>query len=117
MKFVVDAQLPRRVAFMLREQGHDAIHTLDLPAGNRTADSTIIELADGEGRVVVTKDADFVNSFLLTHQPQKLLLVSTGNITNTELDRLLLPNVGAIAEALATADFVELTRTSLIIHA
>lgn len=116
MKFVVDAQLPRRVAFMLREQGHDAIHTLDLPAGNRTADSTIIELADREGRVVVTKDADFVNSFLLTHQPPKLLLVSTGNITNTELDSLLLPNVGAIAEAFATADFVELTRTSLIIH-
>ena len=33
---------------------------------------------------MVTKDADFVESFLLRHEPWKLLLVSTGNI---ELNR------------------------------
>ena len=30
MKFLVDAQLPRRIALWLCEQGHDALHTLDL---------------------------------------------------------------------------------------
>jgi predicted nuclease of predicted toxin-antitoxin system len=38
MKFVVDAQLPRRLARELAEFGHDAVHTLDLPAGNHTPD-------------------------------------------------------------------------------
>lgn len=31
MKFLVDAQLPRRLASWLNEAGHDTLHTLDLP--------------------------------------------------------------------------------------
>jgi len=42
MKFLVDAQLPRRMALWLSESGHDAKHTLDLPAGNRTPDAEVI---------------------------------------------------------------------------
>jgi predicted nuclease of predicted toxin-antitoxin system len=30
MKFLVDAQLPRRLIYRLRERGHDAIHNNDL---------------------------------------------------------------------------------------
>lgn len=30
MKFLVDAQLPRRLANLLIEVGHDALYTLDL---------------------------------------------------------------------------------------
>jgi predicted nuclease of predicted toxin-antitoxin system len=70
---------------LLREQGHDALHTLDLPDENRTTDARIVEIAAQEGRVVVTKDADFVESFILHHKPEKLLLISTGNISNLEL--------------------------------
>ena len=31
MNFLVDAHLPRRLAFRLRDAGQDALHTLDLP--------------------------------------------------------------------------------------
>jgi len=31
MKFLVDAQLPKRLAQWLNEAGHDTVHTLDLP--------------------------------------------------------------------------------------
>ena len=41
MRFLVDAQLPRRLAYWLNERGHDVRHTLDLPAGNRTSDAVI----------------------------------------------------------------------------
>jgi predicted nuclease of predicted toxin-antitoxin system len=41
MKFLVDAQLPRRLAALLQQAGHDTIHTLDLPLGNRTTDTVI----------------------------------------------------------------------------
>ena len=80
MKFLVDAQLQRRLVSHLRAAGHEAVHTLDLPLGNRTPNSVINELSLREGYAVLTKDADFVNSFHLQRRPRKLLLVSTGNI-------------------------------------
>ena len=86
MKFLVDAQLPRRFARRLQSAGHDTVHTLDLPLGNRTPDREVYRLADAEQRAVVTKDADFANSHLLRHEPQRLVLVSIGNCTNDRLD-------------------------------
>lgn len=117
MKFLVDAQLPRRIAQRLKEMGYDAVHTLDLPAANRTPDAEIVATAEKEQRVVVTKDADFVHSFILYRRPPKLLLISTGNISNTQLEALLLPAIPAIVDGFASASFIELNRTSLIIHA
>lgn len=88
MKFLVDAQLPQRLARWLCTAGHDAVHTRELSEGNRTGDAAINELSIREQRVVITKDEDFVDLFLLRHQPYKLLLVATGNINNNELERL-----------------------------
>ena len=116
MNFLIDAQLPQRLARRLHEAGHDAIHTLDLPLGNRTTDAEIVAIAAHDQRVVVTKDADFVNSFVVAHQPAKLLLISTGNIDNTTLEALFVTNLSAIVIALATYDFVELNRAALIVH-
>lgn len=50
------------------QHGHDALHTLDLPLGNRTPDADIVACAIRDNRIVVTKDSDFVQTFLLTHQ-------------------------------------------------
>ncbi len=41
MNFLVDAHLPRRLAYRWRDAGHDALHTLDLPQQNRTSDNEI----------------------------------------------------------------------------
>jgi predicted nuclease of predicted toxin-antitoxin system len=101
----------------LREAGHDALHTLDLPDGNRTTDAEINATSWREQRVAVTKDADFVNSFLLRHQPYKLLLISTGNIRNTALETLIVTQLPAIVTAFGSHDYVELSHTALIIHA
>jgi predicted nuclease of predicted toxin-antitoxin system len=59
VRFLVDAQLPARLARFLAGAGHDAIHTRDLPDGNRTTDVQIARRADADGRIVVTKDRDF----------------------------------------------------------
>jgi predicted nuclease of predicted toxin-antitoxin system len=116
MKFLLDAQLPRRLAVRLQAAGHDAIHTFDLPSGNRTPDNVINEISLDQQRVVVTKDADFVNSFIVSRQPYKLLLISTGNIKNDELNSLLLDNIERIIEAFTAHDFVEISRSSFIAH-
>ena len=68
MNILVDAQVPRRLAQRLQALGHDAIHTLDLPLGNQTPDHVINDLSVRDERVVVTKDADFVDSFILIRQ-------------------------------------------------
>ena len=95
--------------------GHAATHTLDLPDGNRTPDAEIVAWATDHGAIVVTKDSDFVQHFILTGRPA-LLLISTGNISNADLDALLISNFSAIDSAFRSARFVELTTTALIIH-
>ncbi len=101
---------------MLREAGHDALHTLDLPGGNRTTDEEINDLSIRDRRVVITKDADFVDSFLLARRPHKLLLVSTGNIANAGLEALFVAQMPKIVEAFESYSYIELTRAALISH-
>jgi predicted nuclease of predicted toxin-antitoxin system len=117
MKFIVDAQLPVRLARELVIAGHDAVHTVELAKGNRTPDRDIVAIAASEGRVVVTKDEDFVIQFLLRGAPPKLLLVSTGNMSNDALSHLIALNLGALVDALARHDFVELNTAAITIHA
>ena len=100
----------------LNELCQSARHTLDLSAGNRTSDRTIAELADLDEAVVISKDADFLNSHLLRRKPAKLLLVSTGNIPNPNLLAMFETHLDQIVAALRDSAFVELTRTGLIIH-
>ncbi|MDQ6775272.1 MAG: DUF5615 family PIN-like protein [Actinomycetota bacterium] len=65
MKFLIDAQLPARLAEFLNRARHDALHTIGLPDGNPVTDSQIAQHADTENRVVVTKDQDFRDGHLL----------------------------------------------------
>lgn len=116
MKFLVDAQLPKRLAMLLRQEGFDALHTLDLSLGNRTPDNIINNISVNEHRIVITKDSDFVDSFVLNQQPWKLLLVSTGNIRNSQLEDLFLANLEKIAAGFATFNFIEINQTNLIFH-
>lgn len=116
MKFLVDAQLPLRLARWLKAAGHDVVHTLDLPGRNRTEDRDINRLSLREQRTVITKDGDFVDTILLQQAPHRLLLISTGNIGNTELLKLVGDNHETIVSALETFTFVELSQGSLIVH-
>jgi predicted nuclease of predicted toxin-antitoxin system len=116
MKFLVDAQLPRRMAAWLAAAGCDAVHTLDLPDGNRTTDAQVIALADREQRAVVTKDAGFVDSHVLNARPAKLLLVSTGNISNRDLEALVVPLIADIVREFQTNSFLELGRSGIVIR-
>jgi predicted nuclease of predicted toxin-antitoxin system len=75
-----------------------------------------LEVARDESRVVVTKDSDFVDSFFLRGEPEKLLFIATGNISNNDLIQLLRSNWMQLLSMLAQGDFVELNRTSLLLH-
>jgi predicted nuclease of predicted toxin-antitoxin system len=116
VRFLLDAQLPRALGLALRKAGHESIHTLDLAEGNRTSDQSIALIADKEGYIVVSKDSDFVVSLLIKGSPKQILQISTGNITNPELEALLLGNLTAIEDAFLSGCHVEINRTTLIVH-
>lgn len=108
MKFLVDAQLPPRLARALVAAGHDAVHTLDLPKGNRSKDRAVAEAADTDERVLVTKDGDFRDGHRLRGSPRRLLIVTTGNIHNDDLLRLFSANLELVVSVLESAQMVEL---------
>ena len=116
MNFLVDAQLPRRMAAWLAAAGCDAVHTPDLPDGNRTTDEQINDVADREQRVGVTKDSDFVDSHLLRGRPAKLLLISTGNISNRDLEALVVPLIPDIVREFGSHSFLELGRFGIVVR-
>jgi len=65
MKFIVDAQLPKSLSDFLNEAGFDSLHTFRTPDMNLTRDYVIISNADEENSIVISKDWDFPDSFIL----------------------------------------------------
>ena len=116
MKRLVDAQLPIRLANHLRQMGVEALHTSELPLRNRTPDAEIKHLSITQEYVIVTKDGDFVDNLLLHQNLYKLLLVATGNISNSELIELFTLHWQEIVDGLLQARFVELSRERIIVH-
>lgn len=115
MKFLIDAQLPARLTEFLTGAGHHAIHTTELADGNRSTDQQIAELADADGRVVITKDRDFRDGHLLARSPRQLLIIATGNITNNALLELFTLHLDAIVASLDQANLVELSQDALVL--
>ena len=84
MNFLVDAQLPPAFARWISSQGHQAAHVLDL--GFHTADDPAIwARARSEHAVIVSKDEDFVDHWLLSDQPVPFIWIRKGNCSNRAL--------------------------------
>lgn len=116
MKFLVDAQLPVRLANFLQASGYDTLHTRDLPEQNTTSDTQINNISLEQERVVITKDSDFVDSFMTVQKPSKLLLITTGNIKNSELERIFTKNLSTLIDLLLHHDYIEMNRDEIIVH-
>jgi predicted nuclease of predicted toxin-antitoxin system len=116
MRWLIDAQLPKRLAGVLNYRGHEATHTLDLPNQNATTDAQVVNHATATESVVISKDYDFVNYFHISSKP-RLLLISTGNITNNELLDLFTSQLPQLTAGFELFDFIELTRSQIIYHA
>jgi len=116
MKFLLDAQLPKKLSLFLNYRGYDSLHTLDLPNQNKSKDSELNILSISERRVLVSKDMDFVESLLISNKPYKLLYVNTGSITNIQLHVLFSENLEQIVLLLQKNRFVELTFENIIVH-
>ncbi len=114
MKFIVDAQLPKKLADWLSIKGFDTIHTLDLPDKNSTSDKQIIDLSLATQRIVISKDSDFYDRFFLHLEPYKLIYLSVGNLSTVELIALFEKNADYIFREIESNNVIEITRTSII---
>jgi len=82
MKFLCDVHIAYKVFKYLKTINPASLHINEILNKWHTSDNDISNYADENDFVVVSKDADFVNSYFIKQSPKKLIKVSLGNISN-----------------------------------
>jgi predicted nuclease of predicted toxin-antitoxin system len=109
MKFLMDMPLSPDLATWLAENGHEAVHAVELGL-YRASDSTILERARKDERVVVTADLDYPRILALTQsQGPGLILFRGGNYSETE-------SVARLRRVLDTVNPEELPHSIVVIE-
>jgi predicted nuclease of predicted toxin-antitoxin system len=91
-------------------------HTLDLPNANSSTDFEFIRFSMNNKSVVVSKDSDFLDYYLVKKEPYKLLWISIGNISNNDLLEIFDRNFLEMKDLIEENSLIELSRESLIVH-
>ncbi|MEM6297793.1 MAG: DUF5615 family PIN-like protein, partial [Bacteroidota bacterium] len=76
MNFLVDTQLPARLAHHLTRLGHESKHTTFFEEGHLMDDEEIVHIAIKEERTIISKDSDFLDHYLLKGYPPRVLLLN-----------------------------------------
>jgi predicted nuclease of predicted toxin-antitoxin system len=100
VRLLVDEALQTRVAELLRTEGHDALHVVDLGLQG-AKDRVLLARARDEGRVVVTTDTDFGTLLALSggEAPSVILLRGIDDQAD-ERSAAILAAVQAVGEQL-----------------
>ena len=117
MKFICDVHMPIRLSKFLATQGAESIHVNQVLNGSSTPDTVISQYADQNDYIVITKDTDFRNAYLLKKTPRKLIRVCLGNISNDRLIELF-RNQLALIKRLALEDsfYLEINPDTTLIY-
>ena len=85
MRVLLDAQLPVRLFEVLSGLGFDVIHTDSLANKNRSTDAEILYVCEKDERILVSKDRDFVDSFVVRNKPKNFfgLPLATSQMKNS----------------------------------
>jgi predicted nuclease of predicted toxin-antitoxin system len=83
MKFLIDAQLPPSLKQLFLAKGYDCIHTFDLELGNNTPDKIINKISIEDKRILITKDSDFFQSFIIKNEPYNFFSDKFSEIIST----------------------------------
>lgn len=98
LRFIVDTQLPPSLTAKLIEWGFDAIHTTSFDNRDLLSDSNIRKIAIEQNRIIITKDTDFWEYYLVKNSPPKVFLVELGNISNKNLFHIIEANTKSLVE-------------------
>ena len=93
LKLLFDTQLPPKLSMFFEQKGFDSIHTTFFEYGFLLKDSEINDIAINQDRIIVTKDNDFIDNFVVNGSPPKVLLIKIGNINNNDLISIIERNL------------------------
>lgn len=117
MRLLVDANLSHRVAELLRDAHHDAVHVRDVGL-RHASDAEILEAAVAQDRIIVSEDTDF--GALLAHRaqtrPSFVLLRSVEPLTPQQQALLLTANLPSVEKELDEGAIAVLDRRRLRIR-
>jgi len=118
IRFLIDTQLPPSLAEFFRRRGLNATHVIDYPLRAFTSDKEIINISTEEKRIVISKDMDFFDHYILKGFPPSVLLLQLGNIKNLDLFHFLDYNFDGIIKLFTDnpQSLVLLNRHKIIIY-
>lgn len=85
MRFLCDVHISYKIKKFLLSKDCYCIHINEILEGDRTDDRTIGTYCSRENLILITKDEDFIDSYLLKKSPSKLLKINLGNISTKKL--------------------------------
>jgi len=98
MKFLCDVHIPIRLSKHLTQLGFPSQHVNHILDSWNTKDRDISTYVDANDMILITKDQDFRNSFLLRRTPRKLVRVCLGNLSNDTLVAVFDQHMGQLKE-------------------
>jgi predicted nuclease of predicted toxin-antitoxin system len=112
VKFLLDQNLSPGLVDGLAQAGHDALHVRDRGL-SRADDPTVLAFAQAEGRILISADTDFGGLLARSgaERPSVILFRREGARRPAEQLRLLLLNLGQLAEALDAGSLIVITET------
>jgi predicted nuclease of predicted toxin-antitoxin system len=114
VKFLVDENLSPRVAELLSEKGHNAVHVREIQASG-APDADVMRIAESEGRVIISADTDF--GALLAQaravKPSVVLVREFAALRPPELAALVLGHLKLLQEDLEAGAIAVFTRRGI----
>jgi predicted nuclease of predicted toxin-antitoxin system len=107
MRFLVDNPVSPRVAGMLCQAGHDAVHVRDYGL-QAAADLVVFERASQERRIIITADTDFglLVARKQTREPSVILFHHSFSHRPTEQGMALLENLSQLSSTLEQGSLI-----------
>ena len=108
MKFLIDNQLPPKLAQWITTQGYDVAHVQDIGLAD-APDIEILEFAANNRYVLVSKDEDFLHLSLTHRGRPQIVWVRLGNCRTISLLSVFGRSMSSLVAALESGqDMVEL---------
>jgi predicted nuclease of predicted toxin-antitoxin system len=90
VRFLVDNQLPGRLAEWLRDQGHESEHLLEIGLA-QSKDNIVWKHALSQRAVIITKDEDYAEWIRRGRPGPQIVWIRLGNATSKELIHWIAP--------------------------
>ena len=98
MQFLCDVHISFKIKRLLIDSGFSCSHINEILKGDITSDADIAEYCNEHNLILISKDQDFTDSYLISKKPRKFIKISLGNISTNHLIELLKTSFSVLKE-------------------